>query len=429
MDFDAAISIASLEEAYDRLRDGHRDVFEDTVKIPSGSDRIQLPHFDRDRSKHFRAAERKLREGRYTFAPMVEHEIPKDSRTTRTISIAAIRDLIVQRVVYDYLYDHIDSQLCSSVFGYRRGHNAHQAINQIRAHFAGGRSYVYDADLASFFDTVNHDLLLEKLEALRIDDRAKTLVRRFLKTRRVIPQAGHEPRRNRYNQKLTTVPRTIGVPQGGVLSGILTNLFLAEFDRDVEEEFGGLVRYADDFVICLESEEECRRAASHVESALRSLRVELNQEKTNLCRRAPDGVDFVGFTVTDTLVRVRQRNVERFKSRIDAVIAGHRTRATPLSALRSLCYRINFKIQGPGLDVMQRQMALGRVDHPYRRSWIGFFRTVTDEEQIRDLDRWIASRISRYMWDRHEHRTTRTAMRKAGLKTLINTMWKARRRP
>ena len=111
-----------LSEVFQSIIDGHFDVIAERPRISTGADRIELDLFQRDQDKHFAAIRRKVLEGRYTFSPFLEREIPKaDSKEMRTISIASIRDGIVQRAIYNYLYDTVDARLSSSVFGYRRG--------------------------------------------------------------------------------------------------------------------------------------------------------------------------------------------------------------------------------------------------------------------------------------------------------------------
>src|SRR5262249_4956094 len=156
---------------------------------------------------------------------------------------------------YEYLYPLVDAKLSPSVFGYRKGMNAHDAVRLIRKHFAEARAFVFDADLRKFFDTVNHDVLLAMVRRLNLDRRAHDLIRRFLKTGRV-PQAQVEEHKKRKEKQTKYIPepRTIGVPQGGVLSGLLSNLYLSQFDGSIRKRYQGFVRYADDFLVCCQSE-------------------------------------------------------------------------------------------------------------------------------------------------------------------------------
>ena len=353
----------------------------------------------------------------------------------RTISIASIRDSIVQRALYQYSYDAVDRQLTGAVFGYRRGRSAHAAIRSLVDHITNGLGFVFDADLSSFFDTVDHDLLLAKVTSLGLEDRAGTLIRRFLKTGRVPShQVREHQEREGKQQKYSPLPRCIGVPQGGVLSGLLSNLYLADFDIAIIHRFPGYIRYADDFVVCCHSADECEQVRRLVEEQLATLRVTINTAKTQTCVHATRGVDFLGFRVSARGVRVRNRNIAKFKSRIqnllrrvsERIAQKPRLRETPERTLSYVCWRVSFKIRGPSEDQVRTLAERGQAIHPYRRSWIGFFRIVDDLAQIRGLDRWIRLQVSQFMWREHRVRVRHRQMQEAGLPSLIKCLWKAR---
>lgn len=428
--FEDFFSVEHLDGVVESILDGHFDVIRERPRVSTGADRIDLDLFLRDRDKHIAAISRKVLEGRFTFNPFMEREIPKaDSRDMRTISISSIRDGIVQRALYHYAYESVDDRLSPAVFGYRRGKSAHDAVRQIRSNFNDGLTSVFDADLKRFFDTVNHDVLLDQVCTLGLDERAETLVRRFLKTGRVPSDQVEEHRTAKgKKRKFSPESRLLGVPQGGVLSGLLSNLYLADFDATVQTHHTGYIRYADDFLICCRSEEDCEAARELVEQTLLPLRVTLNPDKTRTCVSGERGVDFLGFRISTERVRVRRGNVKKFKDRIREVIENQEVKPTPEKTLRSLAWRLSFKIRGPNeaqlekLEEHGQQVALGR------RSWIGFFRIVDDLDQIRRLDRWIREQVSRFMWDKHACRVKLTDMQEYGMPSLVNTLFKARRR-
>lgn len=433
VDLEEAVSEDALERAFTRLCDRHFDVIKERVKISAGADRVQLQHFSRDRKKHFAAIARKVLDDRYTFAPYLEREIPKaESKELRTISLAGIRDSLVQRVAYDMLYEHVDVLLTESVYGYRRGNTAQAAVAEIRRHFQEGRVFVFDADFQKFFDNIDHDLLLEKVGELGVDPRVGTLVRRFVKTRFVLPTdvAADQMRRGK-QRAYPSKPRVRGVPQGGVLSGLLTNLYLADFDRAVRAMEPGYVRYADDFVVCCNSESSCRALHAQVEGLAKAIRVTLHPSKTNTCRDASYGVEFLGFKIWPDRLAVGPKNITRFKTRIRSVIDRHERKYKytwdTSRLLHRLCNSLAFKIRGPDAEHRAKLIALGTTQTPHRRSWIGFFRDVDDLDQIRDLDRWVRSQVSAYMWHTFKKRVTLKDMQAAGLPSLINHLHRARK--
>lgn len=425
-------SIASLESSFERLLDGHFDVIAERPRISTGADRIELELFLRDKDKHLAAAQRKVLSGRYTFSPFLERQIPKDGSTEmRTISIASIRDSIVQRALYDYLYPFVDGMLSNHVvFGYRKGVSAHDAIGVISRHFAHGRTYVFEADLEKFFDNVDHSVLLEKTARLPLEERVQTLLRRFLKTGKIPSEQVEEHRAMTGKQKrFSPEPRLKGVPQGGVLSGLLSNLYLAEFDRQMLAQHSGLVRYADDFLVCCGEEQECTDAHALAKTLLEPLKVNLHPspKKTKVCVQADSGVEFLGFRISPNCVRVRGRNIAKFKDRIGHVIEKQKLRPSPGATLKRLCWRLAFKIRGPSEEQLRKLAERGRTVSVARRSWIGFFRIVDDIEQIRNLDRWIRRQVAKFMWEKYRIRYKVSQMRNLGLPSLVNSLWKARK--
>jgi RNA-directed DNA polymerase len=426
--FEDFFSEERLGTYFARLLDRKWDVIGNRHRILPGADDISLCLFQRDLPLHIATLKRKALQGRYTFCPFLEREIPKpDSKKKRTISLATIRDNVFQNALYEYLYPFVEERLTEAVFGYRKGKSAHAAIRRICGFFDHGHLCIFDADFAGFFDSVNHDMLLEKVRSLDIDPRAETFVRRFMKAGRIAPAAVMAHQQNAGKQsKYAVAPRTKGVPQGGVLSGLLTNLFLADFDQTILQTAPGYVRYADDFLVLCKTPEECENIRDLVEAEAGKLRLELHPDKTHTCVRATQGVDFLGFRVGTKGVRVRGANKARFKQRILRILGTLKPRKIPHATLRSLVYRINFKIRGPNKEHMDILIAQGKVTHRFRRSWIAFFRIVDDEAQIRSLDRWIRKQISQYLWKSHRMRVRYSQMKEAGLLSLVNMMHRAR---
>ena len=272
--------------------------------------------------------------------------------------------------------------------------------------------------------------MMRKAECLEgIAPVASKLIFRFLKTGKVSPAQGRQVKEAKGKLlKYKPDKRTAGVPQGGVLSGLLSNLYLADFDKEIISNFPGYVRYADDFVICCESEAECKSLREHVRNHLPK-GSRLNDSKTTDCVLAERGVDFLGFRITSSQLRVRGRNIGKFKQRIDGVIA----KQTEIKfskwkkALGYLIRNLKLKIEGPGEDDLQEYANAGFTVAQYRRSWIGFFRIVDDDEQIRQVDRWLRTRVKLYMWKRFRVKLTFTQLQEAGLPTLLNTKYKARK--
>jgi RNA-directed DNA polymerase len=429
-DFQQVFVPENLHRIWGRIQDRHFDLYRERPIIQTGSDGIQYRHFLRDEAMHLAAISRKVLDGRYTFAPFLEVEKEKlGSIDKRIISIASIRDTIVQTALYEYLYPRVDPLMTESVYGYRKGRNAHAAIRRIVQEFGRGRIRVFDADFSKFFDSVDHDIMLAKLAEIEYDARAGALFRRYLKTARVTPaEVRARLATTAKPSKYPTEARLRGLPQGGVLSGLASNLYLAEFDEWIVGLHQGYIRYADDFIVCCDSEVACGEVHAKVKERAAELKLTLNGEKTRECVRAEEGIEFLGFKIDTNSIRVRGKNIARFKHRITTIINHSKPTELPESTLSRLSKRLGYKICGPSRADMDRLAARGLADHPHRRCWIGFFRIITDESQISRLDRWIRSKIASYMWRTHRVRVKYRDMRNAGLRSLIAALHRARRR-
>src|SRR6266702_2970063 len=127
--FDSYFELPFLKESFESFRESHYDFIKQRFRVCTGSDRMDLDLFTRDIEMHLSTIRLKAIEKRYTFNAFIEQEIPKaDSNKFRTISIASIRDTIVQKSLYQYLYPFVDARLTDSVFGYRKKRSSHQAV-------------------------------------------------------------------------------------------------------------------------------------------------------------------------------------------------------------------------------------------------------------------------------------------------------------
>jgi hypothetical protein len=332
----------------------------------------------------------------------------------------------VQRRLYDYLYPIVDERLTPACCAYRRGSGAHNAVKQIRKALGAGYVHVLDADIKSFLDRVEHAILLDIVRSLDIDERALHLIQAYLTTPRVTSEDRDKADNAKPKVKYPRTPRSVGLPQGGVISGMLANLLLASFDEDTEQGDDILVRYADDFLVCCKTAEAANNAKARARDALDALgHLKLHPTKTDVIDASkPEGVNFVGFNIGTDFTRVRRENIVKFKARVhNEVTQKHKPRKDPAWDLQRLCHRLNYKIQGQIDEIKKHNLA----KHPHHRSWIGFYRVVDDEKQIRDLDRWIREQVSHYAWQQHRKKVTAKDMQKAGLRSLYGTLWKARR--
>jgi group II intron reverse transcriptase/maturase len=411
--FDEAFAVDNLLLIYDRLKEDKTDRLTEEVKISTGWDRINLAKFEKEHMKHLRALSRRAISGRYIFRPNRRFEVPKPGGGTRPISYPSIRDSVAQRALYQVVGPTINLRLTGAAFAYRPKLSSHDAVAAVHHAAVSGRPWVFESDFKKFFDRLDHERLMTLVRSLGLDVRAEKLVTRFIKT-------GEVPK----NDRNAPFPgsRTIGVPQGGVLSGALANLYLADFDREMECDDWQLIRYADDFVVLCKDEAAMSRAAELARKLAGDIALELHEGKT-FAKSINDGIEFVGFHIRGTKVAVRSAKVAEFKNRIKTVVSTVNTDIQAgtlrpdLGALRALIRRIGRKIMG----VFDAETGVDR-------SWVGYFRVINDVQQLRDLDRWIQGEVN--AWARsHLHRTfKRQELSKLGMKHMVNQYWSVRRR-
>lgn len=294
---DKVYALPNLTKAWERIRENNGTC---------GSDGMTVEAFGRAAEQRLAALSADLRAKTYRPKPVRRKLIPKSGGGTRPLGIPNVRDRIVQQAILQVLEPIFEPVFSSRSHGFRPGRGCATALSVIDRAIAAGYTHVVDADIQSFFDTVNHDKLLDAVNEEVADGSLLKLIRMILTAGVWIQETGE------------TEPTNLGTPQGSPLSPLLANIYLNRLDRKLMEAKYGLVRYADDFVIFARSEEEARQALSLAEQVLAGeLSLTLHPEKTFVVS-VDDGFEFLGYhyfrhaTKGVLCKEVRRKSVQRF---------------------------------------------------------------------------------------------------------------------
>lgn len=250
-------------------------------KGAAGVDGMTVDELDAYFALHRKEIKVQIREGNYKPSPVRRVYIPKANGKKRPLGIPTVVDRVVQQMVAQILSLGYDKYFSDYSYGFRPNRNCQQAVEKALEYLNEGYEWVIDLDIEKYFDTVNHDKLISILRERINDAKTLRLIRQFL--RAGVMEDG------------LTSPSEEGVPQGGPLSPVLSNVYLDKFDKELESRGLCFVRYADDCNIFVRSEMAADRVMKSVTSWLeRKLRLNVSATKTKVVR--PTKSNFLGFT-------------------------------------------------------------------------------------------------------------------------------------
>ena len=354
----------TLQEAYQMAKSN---------KGAPGSDGITFDAIEESGVESFlKQIQDELVHNTYRPMPVRKKGIPKDGGTkVRVLSIPAIRDRVVQGALKHILEPIFDADFQSGSYGYRPKRSAHEAVDRVAQAIVQGLTRIIDLDLRAYFDNVQHSLLLEKV-ARRVQD---TSVMRLLKM--ILKSTGEK-----------------GVPQGGVISPMLSNLYLTEVDRMLEKAIATTqrgkyanvqyARFADDLVVLSDSHPRHEWLMGAVEKRLREeitkLRVEINEEKSRKVDLSKGGsFGFLGFEYR----RIRSRK-RRWRAQY---VPKLKKRTALLQKLKEIFQRYVSQPVGRVIELI----------NPILRGWVHYFAVGDSSRCFSYIKLWVEKKIRRHL--------------------------------
>jgi group II intron reverse transcriptase/maturase len=300
--------------------------------------------------------------------------IPKADGSKRPLGIPSIKDRIVQTATKLMIEPIFEADFLDYSYGFRPNKSAHEALEQIRILTNKGYNFIIDADIKGYFDNINHEELIKLIYERINDRRIIKIIRKWLKCGIINELEENE----------------IGTPQGGVISPLLANIYLHEFDKFWSWqtiERGKLIRYADDFVILCKSQRDAEIGMRIVKAKMNELKLQLNEKKTKIIKLSEkEGFDFLGF---------HHRKVMSWK---------YKKLYTQTQPKKTAVTKIKQKIKdktAPRSNLDLELSEIVRLLNPQLRGWSNYFKYGNSSKVFCKIDRYVQESLA--LWNSKKH--------------------------
>jgi group II intron reverse transcriptase/maturase len=319
----------------------------------AGIDGQSIGDFTQNLEKELNQLLLELKEKRYQAQPVKRVEIDKDDGSKRLLGIPTVRDRIVQQCLSNIMTPIFDPHFHPSSYGYRVGRSCHQAISKatlfIRRY---NKRHVVDMDLSKCFDTLDHELILKFVRKRITDGSILNLIKQFL---------------NSGVMKGSTFENSeFGSPQGGVISPLLSNIYLDEFDQEMMRRQHRIVRYADDILIFCTSTSGAENALKVASQLLEvTLKLKVNERKTHIAH-SDTGIKFLGVIMGSHYTRIQEKKLKHFKIKVKQLTKRNR---------------------GGNLATVLKRL------NPVLRGFVNYFKIANISSILQQLFTWIRRRL------------------------------------